>query len=86
MLFQICHTMKEFLEKNPKRVVAVNCNHGKGRTGTIVCCFLLYCGIFKENAEIAMDYYAKRRFEPDEGFGVTQPCQIQYINYFAKML
>lgn len=29
-----------------------------------------------------MDFYAKKRFEIDEGYGVTQPCQIQYIRYF----
>jgi phosphatidylinositol-3,4,5-trisphosphate 3-phosphatase and dual-specificity protein phosphatase PTEN len=32
-----------------------------------------------------MDYYAKKRFAK-EGNGVTQPCQILYINYFNKYL
>jgi phosphatidylinositol-3,4,5-trisphosphate 3-phosphatase/dual-specificity protein phosphatase PTEN len=74
-----------YLHSDPEKVVAVHCNHGKGRTGTIICCFLLYCNMFK-NATLAMDYYAKKRFETNgsdiEGFGVTQPCQIQYIHYF----
>ncbi len=62
MLFNICWTMSEFLSKNYSNVVAVNCNHGKGRTGTIVCCFLLYCNMFKD-AELTLDFYAKKRFE-----------------------
>ena len=36
-----------------------------------------------------MEYYAKTRFETEgesEGFGVTQPCQIQYIRYFEEIL
>ena len=62
MLFDICDKMMEFLNSNEKKVVAVHCNHGKGRTGTVICCFMLYCSFFKEDADIAMDYYAKKRF------------------------
>lgn len=32
-----------------------------------------------------MIYYARKRFEK-EGMGVTQPCQIRYINYFHSLL
>ncbi len=32
-----------------------------------------------------MKFYALRRFA-SEGYGVTQPCQIQYIEYFAQLL
>lgn len=85
MLFDVCSKMSDFLQTNYSNVVAVNCNHGKGRTGTIICCFLLYCSMFKDS-EITMDFYAKKRFEKEEGYGVTQPCQIQYIRYFEKVL
>lgn len=76
--------MQDFLRQSDKNVVAIHCNHGKGRTGTIICCFLLYCGQFTESSN-AMIYYAKKRFER-EGLGVTQPCQIRYINYFHELL
>jgi len=33
---------------NPEAVVAVHCNHGKGRTGTAIISILLYLGIFKD--------------------------------------
>lgn len=32
-----------------------------------------------------MSFYARKRFEKN-GYGVTQPCQIQYIYYFEKYL
>jgi len=32
-----------------------------------------------------MKFYAKKRFEKD-GYGVTQPCQIKYIEYFQHYL
>ena len=33
-----------------------------------------------------MDFYARKRFEIEEGYGVTQPCQVLYIKYFEKIL
>lgn len=62
-----------------------HCNHGKGRTGTIICCFFLYTGAFKSPKE-ALHFYAERRFEHAEGYGVTQPAQIKYIEYFCETL
>jgi phosphatidylinositol-3,4,5-trisphosphate 3-phosphatase/dual-specificity protein phosphatase PTEN len=84
MVFEACNNATSFLLANEDNVVAINCNHGKGRTGTIVCCMLVYCSIMKDS-ELSMDYYAKKRFEK-EGYGVTQPCQIQYIRYFEAIL
>ena len=41
--------------------MVVHCNHGKGRTGTIIVCLLLYCNFF-DSPEEALEFYAKRRF------------------------
>lgn len=62
----------------------MHCNHGKGRTGTIIVSLLLFVNFFNE-AEEAMQFYAKHRFH-EEGYGVTQPCQIRYIQYFHTLL
>lgn len=62
MLFEICDKMSDYLNKSSDTVVAVHCNHGKGRTGTIVCCFLLYCNVFRD-ANLVIEFYAKKRFE-----------------------
>ena len=76
--------MATFLSKVPDSVVVIHCNHGKGRTGTLICCFLLFVKIFETPNE-AMSFYAKKRFET-EGLGVTQPCQVKYIHYFYYIL
>jgi protein-tyrosine phosphatase len=39
----------------------VNCDAGKGRTGTFCACFLLYARRFTDPAP-ALDYYKLRRF------------------------
>ena len=39
-----------FLE-NKKGVVAVHCNHGKGRTGTKIIAFIMFTGFFNKFKE-----------------------------------
>lgn len=61
MLFTICDEVAQFLSIDPERIAVFHCNHGKGRTGTIICCFFLFMGVFKDYREV-MAFYAKRRF------------------------
>lgn len=84
LLFAICDEVAQFLLDDHERIAVFHCNHGKGRTGTIICCFFLYMGLFNDYEEV-MKFYAQKRFEKN-GYGVTQPCQIQYIQYFQIYL
>jgi phosphatidylinositol-3,4,5-trisphosphate 3-phosphatase/dual-specificity protein phosphatase PTEN len=59
----------------------VHCNSGKGRTGTAIVCFLLFCGFF-DNVDDALKFYGQRRFTC--GKGVSQPCQLRYVYYFES--
>ena len=75
VLFESCNHMFEFLMKSGqemRNIVVVNCNAGKGRTGTSISCFLLFSGLFTSFID-AMTFYGWKRFI--NGRGVTQPSQ-----------
>ncbi len=66
----------------PHNVVVVHCNAGKGRTGTLISCFLMFSGL-ADNAKDAITYYGWKRFT--HGRGVTQPSQVRYVYYFEEV-
>ena len=46
-------------------VVAVHCSAGKGRSATVICCYLLYSGRFNTTQEV-LNYYQKKTNKYDE--------------------
>ena len=82
LLFDACDVIHEWLYSDVAHVVAVNCKAGKGRTGTLICCYLIFSGRVQEAGQ-ALDYYRFKRFT--RGGGVTQPSQIRYVHYFAEI-
>ena len=83
LMKDFCEDAKNFLEKDEKNIVAIHCKAGKGRTGTLICCLLLYLKHF-ETAKESLLYYGIMRAE--NGKGVTIPSQIRYVNYFEEIL
>ncbi len=63
----------------------------QGRTGVIVCCYLVFSGVFikrgdgtvvgsgDEMARLALDHFLSRR-----GEGVNYTCQERLVQYFAE--
>jgi phosphatidylinositol-3,4,5-trisphosphate 3-phosphatase/dual-specificity protein phosphatase PTEN len=82
LLFQACEEMHRWLYSDKENVIAVNCKAGKGRTGTLICCYLIFSGRLA-SAEEALVYYKRKRFA--KGGGVTQPSQVRYVYYFASI-
>lgn len=75
--------MNSFLSEHPDNVVVVHCLAGKGRTGTVIICYLLYSGLFNDPAQTAL-YFANKRSV--NNWGVTGPSQQRYIQYFYDIL
>jgi len=49
-----------FSKAKKENVCIIHCLAGKGRTGTIVCCYLIYSGLIS-TTENALHYYSRKR-------------------------
>lgn len=83
MLFDVCRKVDDFLREQINNVAIIHCQAGKGRTGTLICCYLIYSGRCPNPAQARL-YYSKKRFNKAKS-GVTQPSQIRYIGYFYEI-
>ena len=66
LLFELVDHMFQHLMKDPRNVVVIHCNSGKGRAGTACTCLLLYMGMFDNIAECAR-LFGSRRFTDKKG-------------------
>jgi protein-tyrosine phosphatase len=65
-------------------VVAVHCNHGKGRTGTAIISLMLLINFFKATRD-CLHFYNSQRFSKST-YGVDQPCQLRYLNFIEQII
>ena len=83
LILEFCIDICLYLTKNPNAVAAVHCKAGKGRTGVMICSYLIFSGLCK-SSEKAFRYYARIRTKNNTG--VTIPSQKRYIKYFETFL
>nr|XP_056712859.1 phosphatidylinositol 3,4,5-trisphosphate 3-phosphatase TPTE2-like [Euleptes europaea] len=76
--------VREWMNQDPKNIIVIHCKGGKGRTGTMVCTWLIDSNQF-ESAQESLDYFGERRTDKSTSSkfqGVETPSQSRYVGYY----
>ncbi|XP_044141030.1 phosphatidylinositol 3,4,5-trisphosphate 3-phosphatase TPTE2-like isoform X3 [Bufo gargarizans] len=80
-------SVRSWMAQDPKNVIAIHCKGGKGRTGTMVCTYLVDSDQF-ESAKESLDYFGERRTDMSVSTkfqGVETPSQSRYVCYYEVL-
>ncbi|KAK2828671.1 hypothetical protein Q5P01_019705 [Channa striata] len=80
-------SVREWMAADPTNIIAIHCKGGKGRTGTMVCTWLIDSDQF-ESAQDSLDYFGERRTDKSQSSkfqGVETPSQSRYVGYYEVM-
>ncbi|KAI3927407.1 hypothetical protein MKX01_027638 [Papaver californicum] len=80
MVKLFCESVRSWLSGDPQNIAVIHCMAGKGRTGLMVCAYLVYSGM---SAEEALQLYAQRRTTNNEGVSIAS--QRRYVGYWSKI-
>lgn len=60
LMLAFCEYVQQWMRSHEENMIAVHCRGGKGRSGTMICAWLLYSGICA-TAEDALDLFGSKR-------------------------
>nr|CCA26320.1 phosphatidylinositol3 putative [Albugo laibachii Nc14] len=83
LVFKLCASIENWLTADINNVAAIHCLTGKGRTGTIIACYLTWIGMF-ETATEALEFVCSKRSISVEK--MTIPSQRRYLQYFSNIM
>jgi len=83
-MLEFANNVRDWLGQHPDNVIVVHCKGGKGRTGTMICVWLIESGVFSSAAN-SLDYFGNRRTDTNVSTkfqGVETPSQSRYVGYY----
>ncbi|XP_075923878.1 phosphatidylinositol 3,4,5-trisphosphate 3-phosphatase TPTE2-like isoform X4 [Petromyzon marinus] len=86
-LLRFADSVHQWMDSDDANVIAIHCKGGKGRTGTMVCTWLVDSGQF-QTAEESLNFFGERRTDKSVSLkfqGVETPSQSRYVGYFEKI-
>ncbi|OMJ88241.1 hypothetical protein SteCoe_9823 [Stentor coeruleus] len=82
MMLEFCIDAYLYLSQHEDNVIAVHCKAGKGRTGLMICAYIVFIQAYDDKG--AMEIYGLRRTY--NGKGLTISSQKRYVSYFYQFL
>ena len=86
-MLEFTERVRGWLGEHPDNVIVVHCKGGKGRTGTMICIWLIESGVFS-SATNSLDYFGNRRTDTNVSKkfqGVETPSQSRYVGYYETV-